>query len=143
MSKYRDLFVQEANEHVQALNQSLLMLEDNPTSKDHLDAAFRAAHTIKGMAASMGYDQVRQICITIEETFDKLRKGEVMLSSNTAGVLFKCFDILAQMISDDKKTFDVNSLSAELRSSANEEQIPKSDKGDNKSSPHKGKIESA
>jgi len=66
----------------------------------------------------------------------------VTLSSNTAGVLFKCFDMLAQMISDDKKTFDVNSLSAEL-SSASEEQIAKSDKGDNKSYPHEGKIESA
>src|SRR5438270_12113752 len=105
MSKYRELFVQEANEHVQALNQSLLKLEGNPNNKEDLDAAFRAAHTIKGMAASMGYDQIRQICIVVEELFDRLRKGTAFLTPESAGHLFKSFDMLAQMVSDEKKTF--------------------------------------
>lgn len=56
-SAYRDLFVQEANEHVQNLNQSLLKLEEEPGNREYLDAAFRSAHTLKGMAATMGYDR--------------------------------------------------------------------------------------
>ena len=49
-SKYREMFVQEAIEHVQGLNQAMLQLEQKPDSKDHLDSAFRAAHTLKGYA---------------------------------------------------------------------------------------------
>ncbi len=106
LSKYREMFVQEAREHVQNMNKALLALEKDHTSKEHLDSAFRAAHTIKGMAATMGYEQIRQVCKTIEELFDKLRKNEKELSPNMADFLFSMFDTIENMVNDEKFTID-------------------------------------
>jgi two-component system chemotaxis sensor kinase CheA len=106
LSKYREMFVQEAREHVQNMNSALLALEKDHTSKEHLDSAFRAAHTIKGMAATMGYEQIRQVCKTIEELFDKLRKREKELSPNMADFLFSLFDMIENMVNDEKYGID-------------------------------------
>jgi two-component system chemotaxis sensor kinase CheA len=106
LSKYREMFVQEAREHVQNMNSALLALEKDHTSKEHLDSAFRAAHTIKGMAATMGYEQIRQVCKTIEELFDKLRKREKELSPNMANFLFSLFDMIENMVNDEKYSID-------------------------------------
>src|SRR5574337_1142633 len=65
------MFVQEALEHVESLNQHLLKLEEEPNVREHVDVLFRSAHTIKGMAATMSYAQIREICKTIEEILDK------------------------------------------------------------------------
>lgn len=114
-SAYRDLFVQEAHEHVQNLNQSLLKLEEDPSSKEHLDSAFRSAHTLKGMAATMGYDQIKELCKAIEELFDKFRKGEEKISSGLASYLFRCFDTVQEMIDDENKKINIEQYLAELR----------------------------
>ena len=114
-SAYRDLFVQEAHEHVQNLNQSLLKLEEDPGSKEHLDSAFRSAHTLKGMAATMGYEQIKELCKAIEELFDKFRKGEEKISSGLASYLFRCFDTVQEMIDDENKKINIEQYLAELR----------------------------
>ncbi|MEW6604444.1 MAG: chemotaxis protein CheA [Thermoproteota archaeon] len=106
-SKYREIFVQEAIEHVQKLNQAMLQLEQRPDNKEHLDSAFRAAHTLKGMAATMGYEQIRYVCKAIEELFDRLRKGEERLTPRLADFLFRSFDLLDKMVNNDKKTIDI------------------------------------
>lgn len=106
-SKYREMFVQEAIEHVQKLNQAMLELEQRPDNKAHLDSAFRAAHTLKGMAATMGYEQIRHVCKAVEELFDQLRKGEEHLTPRLADFLFRSFDLLDKMVNDDKKTIDI------------------------------------
>jgi two-component system chemotaxis sensor kinase CheA len=113
-SAYRDLFVQEAREHVQYLNQSLLKLEEDPKSKEHLDAAFRSAHTVKGMAATMGYDQIKELCKAVEELFDKFRKGEEKISSDVASYLFKCFDAIQQMVDDENVKIDIEQYLKDL-----------------------------
>jgi two-component system chemotaxis sensor kinase CheA len=114
-SAYRDLFVQEANEHVQNLNQSLLKLEEEPGKREHLDAAFRSAHTLKGMAATMGYEQIKQLCKAVEELFDKFRKGEQTITSGVASYLFKCFDAMQQMVADENFKIDIDQYLADLR----------------------------
>lgn len=114
-SKYRELFVSEARELVQSLNQSLLKLEKEPEAREHLDAAFRSAHTLKGMAATMAYDQIRELCKTIEESLDKLRNGEDKLSHNLASALFKCVDLLQELIEDEHKSVDLTQYVAELQ----------------------------
>lgn len=114
-SKYRDMFVQEASEHIQGLNQALLQLEQNPESKEHLDSAFRAAHTLKGMAATMGYEQIRQVCKAIEELFDRLRKADGRLTPNIADFLFSSFDVLEKMVSDEKKVIDTEEFMEEFQ----------------------------
>lgn len=114
-SKYRDMFMQEASEHVQGLNQALLQLEQNPESKEHLDSAFRAAHTLKGMAATMGYEQIRQVCKAIEELFDRLRKADGRLTPRIADFLFGSFDVLEKMVNDEKKVIDVAEFMQEFQ----------------------------
>lgn len=108
-SQYRDMFVQEAREHVQSLNEFLLNLEREPAQKEHVNTLFRSAHSLKGMAATMGYDQIKQLCIAIEEIFEKLRKDEHGLSSDLASALFKCFDALQEMVDDEEKKIDLES----------------------------------
>lgn len=108
-SQYRDMFVQEAREHVQNLNEFLLRMEREPAEKEHVNTLFRSAHSLKGMAATMGYDQIKQLCIAIEEIFDKFRKEEQDLSSDLASALFKCFDALQEMIDDEGKKIEMES----------------------------------
>src|SRR5581483_1567312 len=119
MSKYREMFAQEANEHMQILNRCLLQLENNPRDKKLLDEAFRSAHTVKGMSATMGYDSIRKICAAVEERFEKFRKGEAVISREIAGYLFRCFDLLSQLINDENKVVNVDDLLLHLPSESN------------------------
>lgn len=114
-AKYRELFVLEAREHVQILNQSLLKLEKEPEMRQHLDAAFRSAHTLKGMAATMAYEQITKLCKTIEEIFDRLRNDQEKLSLNLINSLFKCVDLFQEMIEDENKTVDLDQYLMELQ----------------------------
>ena len=107
-SKYRDMFVQEALEHVESLNQHLLKFEEEPTIREHVDVLFRSAHTLKGMAATMSYDQIREICKTIEEIFDKFRKGEETMTPELGNVIFYGIDILKQLVHDETKKIDLD-----------------------------------
>lgn len=107
-SKYRDMFVMEALEHVENLNHHLLKYEEEPNVKEHVDILFRSAHTLKGMAATMQYDQIREICKTIEEIFDKFRKGENSITAELGNVIFLGIDHLKQLINDETKKMDLD-----------------------------------
>jgi two-component system chemotaxis sensor kinase CheA len=101
------MYVSEALEHVETINEALLKLEEEPDKREHLDLIFRSAHTIKGMSATMGYDDTRELCKNIENIFDNMRKGQAKLTPNLASALFKCIDLLREMILDDKKKVDL------------------------------------
>ena len=60
-SEYKDLFVDEAKEHLSTLNHSLLDLEKDATNQDAIDKIFRAAHTLKGMSATMNYGKIQKL----------------------------------------------------------------------------------
>ena len=117
-NKYSELFVQESHEHLQKLNRSLLDLEKDPESSEHIDAMFRSAHTLKGMALTMDYDQITQLCRTIEELLDKLRKDKAKLTTKLADSLFKCFDLLEEMVDDQSKKVDLEPYLKELQISS-------------------------
>ena len=106
-SKYRELFVQEALEHLENLNQNLLKYEEEPNSKELVDNLFRSAHSLKGMAATMGYEQILEICKSIEEVFDRFRQNEEKITAETGNVLFYGIDLLKQLVQDEKKTIDL------------------------------------
>ena len=108
-TNYREMYLSEALEHIDIMNQALLKLEENPDVKEHLDLIFRSAHTIKGMAATMGYEQTKELCKNIENVFDELRKKQSILTPNLASALFKCIDALQQMINDENKKIDLGS----------------------------------
>ena len=109
-SKYRELFVQEAVEHVDILNQYLLKYEEDPNSKELIDHLFRSAHSLKGMAATMGYEQIREICKSIEEIFNRFRQHEEKITPESANVIYHGIDLLKQLVLDDKKAINLEEL---------------------------------
>jgi two-component system, chemotaxis family, sensor kinase CheA len=97
-SKYADLFLAESREHLKACNTSLLEWERNPARVEPVDRLFRAIHTIKGMAATMGYAAVSQLAHAAENLLDALRHGRVAPSGPIFQLLFRATDELGQAV---------------------------------------------
>ncbi len=120
MSKYLEMFLEEAREHLQRLNDSLLELENDKETTSTLDEIFRSAHTLKGMSATMGFTQVAELTHEMENVLHKLRSSEVSVNSDVIDLLFKCVDALDSMIGDiaagGEGKISVDSLVAELKS---------------------------
>lgn len=117
-SEYKDMFIEEAREHLTTLNQSLLDFEQNPEDGDALNKIFRAAHTIKGMAATLNYDSIQHLSHKTEDTLDLIRQHQITVDSNVVDLIFDCFDGIEAMIEDiaanDATDFDINSLIDQL-----------------------------
>lgn len=94
MSQYLQIFIEEATEHVQSLNQCLLQIEKDPEDKDVLNEIFRVAHTIKGMAGTMGFTKMTKLTHIMENVLHAIRNDEIKVSSDIVDVLFKCLDAL-------------------------------------------------
>ena len=98
LSQFKEIFVSEAKEHLVALNSGLVELEKNPGNQEMLNQIFRAAHTLKGMAATMGFDTVTQLTHRMEDVLDAARKNQQPIPRNAIDAIFKCFDVLEKMI---------------------------------------------
>src|SRR4051812_24621560 len=98
LSKYATLFLAESREHLKACNSSLLEWEKEPAAVEPVDRLFRAIHTIKGMAATMGYSAVAQLAHAIENLLDGLRKGRLQGSSGVFQLLFRAIDTLGKAV---------------------------------------------
>jgi len=100
VSQYLVLFLEEAREHLQSLNQCLLELENDPTDLSVLDEIFRSAHTIKGMSATMGYTDIAELTHNMENVLDLLRKDQLKANHVIIDVLFQCVDTLERLVED-------------------------------------------
>src|ERR687893_3162335 len=98
LSKYAALFVTESREHLKACNSSLLAWEEQPAAAEPVDRLFRAIHTIKGMAATMGYDAVAQLAHRIENLLDLVRQGRLTVSAPIFQLLFRAVDALGKAV---------------------------------------------
>ena len=98
ISQYKELFINEAQEHLEALNQSMVDLEKDPGNPDVLTEIFRSAHTLKGMSATMGFDQLTELTHEMENVLDGLRSGDIEVSTEIVDLLFGCFDMLGAMV---------------------------------------------
>jgi two-component system chemotaxis sensor kinase CheA len=98
LSKYVDLFLSEGREHVAELNGALAEMEHAPSSVDAIAAAFRAVHSIKGMAAAMGYAVVTERADALETTLDAVRRGDAVITASLLGNLLDEADSLAAEI---------------------------------------------
>ncbi len=120
MSEYKGEFVNEAREHLEILNQSLLDLEHDQSNTDLLNNIFRAAHTLKGSSATMGYTNVNTLTHRMENVLDAIRQGVAEATSATMDALFDCFDTLEIMVdaidSDEVSDVDVSELASRLES---------------------------
>ncbi len=92
--KYAELFASEAREHLEQISRSLVALEAKPDDSDSVDAIFRSVHTIKGMAAAMGYDDAAQLSHSIESVLDGIRSGRRTLDSKLLDLLLTSGDAL-------------------------------------------------
>jgi len=99
--EYAQLFLTESREHVAAVNQSLLQLERDSTGAGAASAVgeiFRAVHTIKGMAATMGYTFVADLAHELETVLDCVRRGEMSIEATIMDTLFRSADVLEQAV---------------------------------------------
>ena len=113
---YLELFFEETREHLQLLNEGLLRIEQNPSDEEPIHEIFRAVHTIKGMAATMGFEQITELSHKMENLLGKIRDKEMNLSPNISDLLFDCVDKLEQMIDNinDNKEMDISQLLSQL-----------------------------
>ncbi|MDO8447119.1 MAG: chemotaxis protein CheA [Deltaproteobacteria bacterium] len=98
MSKYKGMFLAEAGEHLNNMNQLVLALEKEPGKKEDIDSLFRAAHSIKGMAASMGYQEISELSHKMEDMMDRFRKEEMSVTPEATDILLEGIDALERLV---------------------------------------------
>lgn len=103
MSQYLDVFLEESKEHLESLNQRLLELEKDSANIAALNEIFRAAHTLKGMSSTMGFDDLADLTHHMENVLSDLKEGILAVNSNVVDVIFQCFDRI-QLIIDSIET---------------------------------------
>lgn len=117
-AKYAELFLAESREHLGTLNQQLLAWEKNPKATGPVGTLFRAVHTIKGMAATMGYTVVANIAHRVENLLDLLRQRRKAVPADTLDLLFQSADALEQAVErsvvGEEDTVDVAELLRQL-----------------------------
>lgn len=137
ISQYLEIFIEESQEHLQSLNQSLLGLESNPDDVKLLNEIFRVAHTIKGMAGTMGFTTMMSLTHEMENVLDSLRNGEIKVNSHMIDILFECLDYLETSIdsisnSGKEPETGINHLKDKLKSLNEDNSSNKKSKDGNK-----------
>jgi len=94
MSQYLEIFIEESKEHLQSLNECLLQLENEPDNMELLNEVFRVAHTLKGMAGTMGFTKMQTLTHDMENALSSIRNGNIQVNTNVIDLLFQCLDAL-------------------------------------------------
>lgn len=100
MNQYLSMFIDESNDHLQSLNENMLSLEANPEDLSIVQVIFRSAHTLKGMAATMGFEDLASLTHQMENVLDLVRNNKLKMQDFIFDVLFKGLDALESMIQD-------------------------------------------
>ncbi|KKC46746.1 MULTISPECIES: chemotaxis protein CheA [Paenibacillus] len=100
MNAYLSMFIDESNDHLQALNENLLKLESDPADIGIVQIIFRSAHTLKGMSATMGFEDLASLTHEMENVLDLVRNGKLTMDAFIFDVLFKGLDALETMVAD-------------------------------------------
>ena len=130
VSQYLEIFIDETKEHLQSLNEQLLIIEKEPENTDTINEIFRAAHSLKGMAGTMGYKRMQKLTHQMESVFSDIRNGTKNVDANIVDVLFQCLDALEEYLANIQESADegendydpiLNQLEAILNGSSVEE----------------------
>lgn len=97
-NQYLDMFIDESNEHLQAMNANLLKLENDPENVAIVNEIFRSAHTLKGMAATMGFEDLASLTHIMENVLDGIRNNKLVVTSEILDVVFEAVDDLEAMV---------------------------------------------
>ena len=106
VSQYLEIFLDESKEHLQNLNSQILELEKDAENMDTINEIFRAAHSLKGMAGTMGYKRMQNLTHDMENVFSEVRNGNVKVQANLIDILFQCLDALDEYVSNIQNTGD-------------------------------------
>ncbi|GFI16530.1 chemotaxis protein CheA [Lachnospiraceae bacterium] len=106
VNQYLEIFLDETKEHLENLNTQILKLEQEPEDSDTINEIFRAAHSLKGMAGTMGYKRMQALTHDMENVFSEVRNGTMKADSNLIDTLFQCLDALEEYTSTIQETAD-------------------------------------
>jgi len=98
LNQYLEVFIEESREHLQACNEHLLELEKNPENLQIVNEIFRSAHTLKGMSATMGYEDLASLTHQMENVLDAIRNKKIVFSPEILDVIFLAVDDLDGMV---------------------------------------------
>jgi two-component system chemotaxis sensor kinase CheA len=98
LAKYRTLFLEEASDHLAEMSRALLDLEKDPASGEAIDLVFRMAHSIKGMASSLGYDAITEVAHRLEDRMADYRREGRVEAGEGIGILFRGLEGLERMV---------------------------------------------
>jgi two-component system chemotaxis sensor kinase CheA len=102
--KYRNLFLEEATEHLAEIGRALLELEKDPRAGASLDLVFRLVHSMKGMGASLGYDAVSELAHRLEDRLGRWRARGGIDEAEGLPLLFRALEALERMLAEVRET---------------------------------------
>ncbi len=114
MSKYKAMFISETAEHLQSMSRGLVKIEQNPEEQEAIAEVFRNAHSIKGMAASMGFEPIRDLAHAMEDVMDDVREGTTRPEAEAMDLLFQGLDLLEKMLSQVENDLEFSGEGEEL-----------------------------
>jgi two-component system chemotaxis sensor kinase CheA len=121
--KYQELFIEEAKEQLQSLNQTLLALEATGEDPELLNEAFRLVHTVKGAAKILGIDTIGDIAHTTEDIFDNIKNKTIPFSQEMIDILFEAIDHMTKLVNElsneGEETSDCSDFITRLRDITN------------------------
>ncbi|PZX07846.1 two-component system chemotaxis sensor kinase CheA [Psychrobacillus insolitus] len=127
-TQYLEMFIEESREHLQACNEHLLILEKNPSDIAIVNEVFRSAHTLKGMSATMGYEDIANLTHKMENVLDEIRNNKLHVTPELLDVVFIAVDQLEEMVLDiasgGKGKLDVTSTVQKLHAIETGMEIP-------------------
>ena len=106
VSQYLEIFLDETDEHLQNLNTQILLLEQEPDNMDKINEIFRAAHSLKGMAGTMGYKRMQNLTHDMENVFSEVRNGNIKVKAEMIDVVFQCLDALEEYNTNIRESAD-------------------------------------
>lgn len=106
VSQYLEIFLDETKEHLQNLNTQILELEQDSENMDTVNEIFRAAHSLKGMAGTMGYKRMQNLTHDMENVFSEVRNGNIKVQPNMIDILFQCLDALEGYLANIQESSD-------------------------------------
>ncbi|WP_130807018.1 chemotaxis protein CheA [Senegalia massiliensis] len=114
INQYTDIFIEESNEHLQSMNDCLLKLESEPENIELLNEIFRVSHTLKGMAATMGFEQMSKLTHQMENLLQELRSEKISIDTKIVDILFECLDNLENYIKNISELGNEGDLETEF-----------------------------
>lgn len=100
INQYLDVFLEESREHLQAVNDNILILEKEPANLSLVNEIFRSAHTLKGMAATMGYEDIASLTHKMENVLDSIRNNQLKVTTEVIDIIFVAIEYLEEMVED-------------------------------------------